>query len=253
MSDTTANSKLYNFFTKRLTENNNEFITTKDYESELKRIWKPSPISQFHIMTYGFSIVSLLLAYFVGGIFCYFTVGLMMLTAWGEYKKIRRDTRNMTQDNENIFKEKSYFTFALYSALPLQLAYLMVFMMLFAQADTTLFEKVGLIWSCGYIGAVFGINIGHELVHRRNKFESNFGGLLLALVCYATFKIEHVRGHHVYVSTPEDASSAPLGMSLYEFLPRAWIKNPINGFKLEANRLKALGLSPWHWRNELIW
>jgi alkane 1-monooxygenase len=253
MSANAYSSKVEQFFTKRFTMKAEDFIETKNYEQVLRRVWKPKPISRFHIMTYGFSIISLLLAYFIGGIFCYFTVGLMMLTAWGEFKRIRRDTRNMPAESETKFLETSYFTQALYSALPLQVAYLIVFMLLFSQADTTLFEKVGLVWSCGYIGAVFGINIGHELIHRRDKFESNFGGLLLSLVCYATFKVEHVRGHHVYVSTPEDASSAPLGMSLYKFLPRAWVQNPINGFRLEAKRLKGLGLSPWHWRNELIW
>jgi len=50
-------------------------------------------------------------------------------------------------------------------------------------------------------------------------------------------------GHHVHVSTPEDPSSAPKDMTVYQFLPNALAKNAINGFKLEAKRLKDRGKS----------
>ena len=79
------------------------------------------------------------------------------------------------------------------------------------------------------------------------------GGLLLAAVCYAGFKVEHVRGHHVHVSTPEDASSSRYGQSLYSFLPHAYKHNFLNAWRLESERLKRKGLPALHWRNELIW
>ena len=70
------------------------------------------------------------------------------------------------------------------------------------------------------------------------QLEQNAGGLLLAAVCYAGFKVEHVRGHHVHVSTPEDASSSRYGQSLYSFLPHAYKHNFLNAWRLEAERLK---------------
>jgi alkane 1-monooxygenase len=72
-------------------------------------------------------------------------------------------------------------------------------------------------------------------------------------VGYFGFKIEHVRGHHVYVSTPEDASSAPRGMSVYVFLPRSVSRNVVAAWRLEAQRLHRLGLRWLHWRNEMLW
>lgn len=102
------------------------------------------------------------------------------------------------------------------------------------------------------MGAI-GITVSHELIHKDPQLEQNAGGLLLAAVCYAGFKVEHVRGHHVHVSTPEDASSSRYGQSLYSFLPHAYKHNFLNAWRLEAERLKRKGLPALHWRNELIW
>jgi len=112
----------------------------------------------------------------------------------------------------------------------------------------------GILWvlSLGYVGGVLAINVAHELIHRRSRVDRFIGGLLLCTVNYATFKIEHVRGHHVWVATRHDPSSARRGEIVYRFVPRALIKNTINGWKLEAERLKRMGKSPISTRNELI-
>lgn len=118
-----------------------------------------------------------------------------------------------------------------------------------------LFEPAGMvgwIFSIGIVGGL-GINVAHELIHKDDKLETWAGGFLLALVSYAGFKVEHLRGHHVHVSTPEDASSSRYNQSLYNFLPRAYARNFMNAWRLEAKRLTRKGHSPLSWRNELIW
>lgn len=112
----------------------------------------------------------------------------------------------------------------------------------------------GVLWvlSLGYVGGVLAINVAHELIHRKSRLDRTVGGLLLSTVNYATFKIEHVRGHHVWVATVKDPSSAPRGEIVYRFVPRALIRNTINGWRLEAERLRRLGKSPLSLRNELI-
>ncbi len=113
--------------------------------------------------------------------------------------------------------------------------------------------QLGWILSVGTVMGAIGITVSHELIHKDPQLEQNAGGLLLAAVCYAGFKVEHVRGHHVHVSTPEDASSSRYGQSLYSFLPHAYKHNFLNAWRLEAERLKRKGLPALHWRNELIW
>src|SRR5690606_11546203 len=95
--------------------------------------------------------------------------------------------------------------------------------------------------------------ISHEFIHRRSYFQQMLGGAVWASFCYGTFLVEHCMGHHVHVSTPEDPSSAPKDMSIYRFLPRAMVLNPLNGFKLEAKRLRDRDLPVFSRHNRLIW
>ena len=112
--------------------------------------------------------------------------------------------------------------------------------------------QLGWILSVGTVTGAIGITVAHEFIHKDPQLEQNAGGLLLAAVCYGGFKIEHVRGHHVHVSTPEDASSSRYDQSLYTFLPHAYKHNFLNAWRLEAARLQRKNLPALHWRNELI-
>lgn len=106
--------------------------------------------------------------------------------------------------------------------------------------------------SLGYVGGVLAINVGHELIHRRSRIDRTVGGLLLSSVNYATFKIEHVRGHHVWVATEHDPSTARRGDTVYRFVPRALWRNTVQAWTLEAKRLERFGKSPISLENELI-
>lgn len=111
---------------------------------------------------------------------------------------------------------------------------------------------LGWVMSVGVVGGL-GINVAHEMIHKDSRLEQWTGGLLLAMVSYAGFKVEHVRGHHVNVSTPEDASSARFNQTLYQFLPHAYVHNFLNAWKLEASYLARKGKSSFSLSNELIW
>jgi alkane 1-monooxygenase len=73
------------------------------------------------------------------------------------------------------------------------------------------------------------------------------------MVAYPTFKVEHIYGHHVWAATDRDPSTAPLGQSLYRFLRRALLQNPLNGFRLQSERLRRTGTSAISIHNELLW
>lgn len=123
----------------------------------------------------------------------------------------------------------------------------------FFNNDYSWFGKLGWMVSIGTAGGVIAINLGHELTHKDPRIENWAGGLMLASVTYGGFKVEHIRGHHVTVSTPEDASSARYGQNVYAFLLQAFPRNFINAWRLEAQHLRRKGHSPFSWRNELIW
>ena len=64
------------------------------------------------------------------------------------------------------------------------------------------------------------INTAHELGHKRASLERWLSKVALAQSGYGHFFIEHNRGHHVRVATPEDPASSRLGESFWAFLPR---------------------------------
>lgn len=138
------------------------------------------------------------------------------------------------------------------AALPVHLVSLWWGLHVFTTADFNWIGKLGWILSVGAISGTIAITAAHELIHRPTRLEQWVGGILLSSVCYGGFKIEHVYGHHVNVSTPLDASSARYGQSVYAFVPRAVWYNVRNAWLLEARRLQRRGLP--RWRNEfLVW
>ena len=70
------------------------------------------------------------------------------------------------------------------------------------------------------------INTAHELGHKRKQHEQWLSKVALAQTGYGHFFIEHNRGHHVRVATPEDPASSRLGESFWEFLPAHGLGQP---------------------------
>ena len=64
------------------------------------------------------------------------------------------------------------------------------------------------------------ITLGHELGHKPDRTSRWMAKLALGVVGYGHFCIEHNRGHHVKVATPEDCSSARMGESVHAFAVR---------------------------------
>jgi len=111
--------------------------------------------------------------------------------------------------------------------------------------------KIGLTLSVGMVGGV-AINTAHELGHKKESVERWLSKIALAQTGYGHFYIEHNRGHHVRVATPEDPASARFGETFWEFLPRTVWGSLKSAWQLEAKRLQRQGKSPWHWSNDVL-
>ena len=157
--------------------------------------------------------------------------------------------KDKSQPNEDV-RNVALYRWIAYATLPAHMLALWWGLHVFTTVDFNWIGKLGWILSVGAVSGTLAITAAHELIHKPSKFEQNLGGILLASVCYGGFKIEHLYGHHVHVSTPRDASSARFGQSVYHFLPRAVWHNTRNAWKLEAARLQRHKLSQWH--NEML-
>lgn len=145
------------------------------------------------------------------------------------------------------------FRWLTYPALPVYAGLLVWAMAQFSQGQMNALGMAGWLISTGVIGGILAINTAHELIHKPVRFERFIGGLLLTLVSYGSFKIEHIRGHHRWVATPKDTSTARRDQSVYRFLPRAYRHNPSYAWQLEKARLNKQGYGVWHKNNELLW
>ncbi|TDT37811.1 alkane 1-monooxygenase [Halospina denitrificans] len=167
---------------------------------------------------------------------------------------IGKDPANPDEDNEVPGMTNDwYYRILTMGCVPIHLAVIVYAGWAFATVEMSLVAQFGWILSIGVVGGIMAINIGHELIHKDTKLETWVGGLALASVTYAGFKVEHIMGHHVHVSTPEDASSSRYNQGVYAFLAQAFPRNFMNAWKLEAKKLRRKGKTPYGPANELIW
>src|SRR5690606_13414336 len=88
------------------------------------------------------------------------------------------------------------------------------------QGDLGGFEIAGIVVSLGVVNGAGGINIAHELMHRKQRLFRAGAEALMTSVSYTHFCVEHILGHHRNVATPEDPATSRLGESFYRYYPR---------------------------------
>ncbi|NLV80848.1 MAG: alkane 1-monooxygenase [Rhodococcus sp.] len=170
------------------------------------------------------------------------------------------DGENPPEELFEQLENDRYYRFCTYLYLPFQFATLVFACYLWAADDLSwlgidgglgLVSKIGLAISVGVVAGI-GINTAHELGHKKVELERRLAKIALAQSFYGHFYIEHNRGHHVRVATPEDPASARFGESFWEFLPRSVFGSLRSAWRLERERLHRLGGSPWTWRNDVL-
>lgn len=162
------------------------------------------------------------------------------------------DHTNLSPDDEERALADRFYDVLLYAVVPAQLSLVVVFLGRMATGGFAVWESIGAIATLGIACGTFGINVGHELGHRRTRYEQNMAKVLLASSLYVHFFVEHNRGHHRRVATPEDPASARRGESLYAFWARSLPGGLRSAWALESARLSHDGRSAWSWSNEVL-
>jgi alkane 1-monooxygenase len=148
-------------------------------------------------------------------------------------------------------EQDRYYRWITYGFLPLQYAGLVFACWLWASGDLTTVDKLGLAVTEAMVSGI-AINTAHELGHKRAQLERWLSKIALAQSGYGHFFIEHNRGHHVRVATPEDPASARLGESFWAFLPRTVLGSLRSSWELETERLGRSGKGPWRIGNDIL-
>lgn len=164
----------------------------------------------------------------------------------------RGTEKNMEKTEEKLASKNRIYDFIIYSMLPLQFYFIFLFLNTISSTNLEMFEKIGMTLAMGTSCGVLGINVAHELGHRRTRYEQWMAKTLLMTSLYMHFFIEHNKGHHKHVSTDLDPASSKLGESLYSFYIRSIRDSWISAWNIESERLRRKGQRIWSLQNEML-
>lgn len=165
---------------------------------------------------------------------------------------IKPNKNNFSKEEEKIEKENKFYTYLLYLTLPIQFVFLILFFFAIQEPNLSNLETFGRVFGMGIMCGVLGINVGHELGHRNNRFDEFIGEILLLTSLNTHFLPYHNGGHHFNVGTPKDAATARKNEILFFFWIRSHFSSYIEAWKLENKRMKQTGRSCFHHQNRMV-
>jgi len=165
---------------------------------------------------------------------------------------IRPDETNMEAAEEELARQNKAYDYMLYLIVICQYAMLYYFLRSTMQQGLSGWDIAGRIFSMGLLCGTFGINVAHELGHRSNKFEQGLAKALLATSLYIHFFIEHNKGHHKNVATPQDPSSARYNEPVYTFYFRTIVFSYISAWKIANDECRKKGKNIVGLSNEMV-
>jgi alkane 1-monooxygenase len=159
---------------------------------------------------------------------------------------------NLSESDRKSYLSDRLFDWLLYFNVPIVFGTVLLFIYQLNHITMSTSTLVGHILSVGIVLGACGINVGHELGHRSNKAEQFLAKALLLPSLYQHFFIEHNRGHHKYVATPEDPATARRGETVYAFWFRSITQSYRHAWALERDKLRKQGLSFWGSQNLML-
>lgn len=194
-----------------------------------------------------------LFGYYLGGWWNFITLGFVFVIITLIDQLAGLDEGNIPEQEAKRISEALYYRFVTYLWTYFQFAFLIwAFYAVSTGAIATVYEWTGFVISTGLVTGGIGITVAHELGHKKSSLERFYSKSLLMTVCYMHFYIEHNRGHHVHVATPEDPATARKNEDFYSFWVRSVCMGYAHAWKLEAARLKRKGITWFTLRNEMV-
>ena len=161
------------------------------------------------------------------------------------------DRSNPPDELIAALEQDRYYRWITFLFLPIQYAGFAFGMWFIATGDLSTWDRIGLAVTIGFIGGL-GINTAHELGHKKESHERWLSKIALAQSCYGHFYIEHNRGHHVRVATPQDPASSRVGESFYRFWPRTVFGSLRSAWQLERRRYSRRSQHPFRIGNDVL-
>ena len=164
---------------------------------------------------------------------------------------IGEDTSNPPESSIAALEADPYYRWITYATIPVLWVSVIFNCIFLCNYSLNIMEWIATVIATGSVLG-FGLNVSHELGHKLQKTPRKIALFNTALGAYGHFSIEHNRGHHRHVSTPEDPASSKMGESIYRFACREIPGAALRAWRLEADRLHRQHKSVWHFENEIL-
>jgi alkane 1-monooxygenase len=161
------------------------------------------------------------------------------------------DRNNPPDEVIESLENDKYYRWVTYAFIPVQYLSLVWGAWMLGSGGLDVLDKIGLSIGIGMVAGI-AINTAHELGHKKEQHERWFARIALAQPFYGHFFIEHNRGHHVRVATPEDPASSRVGETVWGFMPRTVWGSLTSAWGLEKRRLERRKQSPWTLHNDVL-
>ena len=161
------------------------------------------------------------------------------------------DENNPPEEIVPQLEEDKYYRVLTYITVPMHFAVLIGMAWFVGTHELTIWSVIAVALTAGAYSGL-GINTAHELGHKKPAFERLLAKIVQAVPVYGHFCIEHNRGHHTHVATPEDPASSRMGESIYKFIWREIPGAFRRGWEQEKNRLARLDKSVWSLDNDIL-
>lgn len=165
---------------------------------------------------------------------------------------VKPDTYNLTEVQQELAADDRMYDLLIWALVPFQWLVMLIFLHRLNDVSVRDWELVGMVLSMGLMCGIVGINVGHELGHRSSSVEQLLAKILLSSSLYMHFFIEHNRGHHKRVGTPDDPASARYNESLFGFWLRSVTMGYRSAWQLENQRMMKNGWAVFSLRNEMV-
>lgn len=203
-----------------------------------------------YLMSYSIAVTAFI-GILVGGPFVYLTLIYTFVFIPILESNTKEYLNEYSDDEKKSRNLDPFFDFLLYLNIPIVYGIFFVSLNTLLNTDSA-YEIIGIILSASIVMATNGINVGHELGHRKSLFSRTCSKLLYLPCQYMHFFIEHNYGHHINVATPDDPATAKYKQNLYSFWISSVIKTYLSAWRIQLKLLRVSKQSFISLKNDMI-
>ena len=203
-----------------------------------------------YLMSYSIALLAFI-GISIGGFYNYLAVIFTFIFIPLLEILVKKSDEKYSEEEKKNRLLDPFFDLLLYLNIPI------VFGIFFFSIDklaytSSVSDIVGIILSASIVMATNGINVGHELGHRKSIIARTCSKILYLPSQYMHFYIEHNFGHHINVATPEDPATARYKQTLYSFWITSVIRTYISAWKIQLRLLRVSKKSFLSIKNDMI-